>query len=232
MERLSGWPVNRRVYGRSALRTWHGGVEVMLSWQSDVVVDGVESSVVEANSERRRLARARWAERRATWAMAWFSWWDRWRRAVLVAPFAVLAGVVLRGLLPPFEMDDPFWRDFWSGPPAAGILAVVAALIAFNPARRSSRVAKDTADRQAWWSRTEWALERASSDKRADRLTAFRALRALSADATKVEFEMIIDVIEAIAPEVDAASAEADNEAKGRWSKWRRKLAKAFSRTA
>lgn len=164
--------------------------------------------------------------------MGWFSWWSRWWRAVVVVPFAVLAGVVLRGFLPPFEMDDPFWRDFWSGPPAAGILAVVAALIAFNPARRSSRVAKDSADRQAWWDRAEWALERASSDKRADRLTGFRALRALSGDATKIEFEMIIAVIEAIAPEVDAAGAEADNSAKGRWSTWRKKLAEVFSRTA
>lgn len=75
---------------------------------------------------------------------------DRGRRtALLVAVGAgAVAGALIRGVLPPFALDDPFWRAFWSGPPAAGLFAVLAAVIAFFPAYRSTRIARESAARQ------------------------------------------------------------------------------------
>lgn len=75
---------------------------------------------------------------------------------VAIAVFCVAAGAagaVLRGLLPPFVVDAPFWRAFLSGPPAAGLFAVLAAGIAFYPAYRSTRIARENAAREQWWNR-------------------------------------------------------------------------------
>lgn len=75
---------------------------------------------------------------------------------VAVAVFCVAAGAagaVLRGLLPPFVVDAPFWRAFLSGPPAAGLFAVLAAGIAFYPACRSTRIARENVAREQWWNR-------------------------------------------------------------------------------
>lgn len=98
-------------------------------------------------------------------------------------------------LLPPVVLDDPFWRAFWSGPPAAGIFAVLAAAIAFYPAFRSTHIAKENAAREQWWNRAEWALQLATSDRQTDREVAKDALIALSAEATELESGMIIRVV-------------------------------------
>lgn len=81
------------------------------------------------------------------------------RIAQLVSVGVVAAGVGFgaRSLLPPFA-DDPFWRAFWSGPPMAGLFAIVAAAVAFYPAYRSTLIARENAAREQWWKRAEWAL--------------------------------------------------------------------------
>ena len=51
----------------------------------------------------------------------------------------VAVGAVAHGVVWPWSLDAQFWREFWAGPPTAGIFAVIAALIAFVPARRRAR---------------------------------------------------------------------------------------------
>lgn len=144
--------------------------------------------------------------------------------AFAAALVGALLGAFVRGLFPPFVLDDPFWRDFWSGPPAAGLFAVLAAVIAFFPAYRSTRIARDNAEREQWWNRAEWALARADSDKQLDREVANTALVALSEEASKLEFDMIYRVIENLQGEsaVDNAPKPADNGKRWRWFPWPR----------
>lgn len=116
---------------------------------------------------------------------------------VAIAVFCVAAGAagaVLRGLLPPFVVDAPFWRAFLSGPPAAGLFAVLAAGIAFYPAYRSTRIARENAAREQWWNRAEWALGLAASSTDTDRQVANEALLALLEEATDMESRMILGV--------------------------------------
>jgi hypothetical protein len=123
---------------------------------------------------------------------------DRVRRnwkLVAVAVVAFGTGAILRGLWPPFVLDDPFWRDFWSGPPVAGLFAVVAAAVAFYPAFRSTLIARENAAREQWWKRAEWALGLAGSDSQTDREVANDALVALLSDATETEGKMIYRTI-------------------------------------
>jgi hypothetical protein len=108
-----------------------------------------------------------------------------------IAVVAFVAGACLRGLWPPFVLDDPFWRAFWSGPPVAGLFAVAAAAVAFYPAFQSTRIVRENAARDQWWKRAEWALGLAGSDTHADREVASDALTALSGGATDVEGKMI-----------------------------------------
>ncbi|WP_417556069.1 hypothetical protein [Microbacterium sp.] len=142
-------------------------------------------------------------------------------RIVCIGVPAVIAGALIRGLFPPFVLDDPFWRDFWSGAPTAGLFAVLAAGIAFFPAYRSTRVARENAAREQWWNRAEWALKQAASDKQVDREVANSALVALSNDATELEFKMIINVIENLQnPLVDNASDSSEDGIGRRWLPW------------
>lgn len=143
---------------------------------------------------------------------------------VVVVLVAAFVGAAIRSLFEPFVLDVPFWRDFWSGPPAAGLFAVLAAVVAFFPAYRSTRVARENAAREQWWNRAQWALARADSDKQSDREVANTALVALSEKASDLEFEMIYRVIENLQgpPVVDNAQKSADNGKRWRWLPWRR----------
>ncbi|MFB7252380.1 hypothetical protein [Microbacterium sp. NPDC056234] len=145
-------------------------------------------------------------------------------RVVIVGAVCAAAGAIVRGFFPPFVLDDPFWRDFWSGPPAAGLFAVVAAVIAFFPAYRSTRITRENAAREQWWNRAEWALSQAVSDKQADREVANSALVALSEQATEMEAKMIFRVIENLqgSPAVDNQPNRAENGTRRRWLSWRR----------
>ncbi|WP_146242550.1 hypothetical protein [Curtobacterium sp. MCPF17_047] len=148
-------------------------------------------------------------------------WWIASAGAV-----GLVVGGIGRGFLPPFVLDEPFWRSFWSGPPAAGLFAVCAAVVAFFPAYRSTRVARESAARDQWWKRAEWALTMAGSDKQVDREVALDAFLALLSDATQTEAAMIKRTLTNLqqggagAEAVDTASSTADNEWK-RWWPWR-----------
>jgi hypothetical protein len=107
----------------------------------------------------------------------------------------LILGAAIRGLLPPFVLDDAFWRAFWSGPPVAGLFAVVAATIALYPSIRSVSIARENAAREQWWNRAEWALGLATSDRQSDREVANDALVALLDEATETEGKMLFRTI-------------------------------------
>jgi hypothetical protein len=154
----------------------------------------------------------------------------RWLKIIGIAVGGAVIGAGVRSLLPPFVLDDPFWRDFWSGPPVAGLFAVIAAGVAFFPAYRATliaqrtlAVAQENATREQWWIRAEWALGQAGSDDEVDREVANDALVALSEQATDMELRMIVRTMENLqaSSAVDSAPETAENS---RWSKVRRWL--------
>ncbi|TCL82613.1 hypothetical protein EDF43_105167 [Rathayibacter sp. PhB179] len=148
---------------------------------------------------------------------------ERVARSVIIAAGGGVVGAILRSLLPPFVLDEPFWRDFWSGPPTAGLFAVTAATIAFFPAFRSTRIARETAARDQWWKRAEWALRLSSSAIRADREVANDALTALLNEATETEARMIYRTIENLQGDEDVDTSPGPHENRQwRWSLWRR----------
>lgn len=121
----------------------------------------------------------------------------------LSAILGVAAGAVGRGFFPPFVLDDPFWREFWSGPPAAGIFALLGAGVAFSAARVAARTARQGSERQEWWDRAEWAMNLARADNLSDRFVGLRTLAALKEEATEMELQMIVAVIEAVVGDQD-----------------------------
>lgn len=112
----------------------------------------------------------------------------------VIALGAALIGALVRGFLPPFVLDDPFWRDFWSGPPAAGIFALLGAGVAFGAAAITVRTARRNALRDQWWERAEWALTQVMSSDPASVEIGLRALEVLNAEATPTEGDMIAAV--------------------------------------
>lgn len=101
-------------------------------------------------------------------------------------------------LLPPFVVDLPFWREFWSGPPVAGLFPPAGAGVAYGAARVGAKTSRTAAQRQEWWDPAEWALTLALSDKDAERIVKLEALTAMTDDATQTEFAMILAVTEAV----------------------------------
>lgn len=139
-------------------------------------------------------------------------------RVTRSSPFAlaigVASGATVRGVLPPFVLDDPFWRSFWSGPPAAGIFALLGAGLAFAAGRVAARTARHSSERQEWWDRAEWAMNLARSDNVSDRFVGLRTLAALKDEATEMELQMIVAVTEAVVGNTDVmdkAGAAQDN---------------------
>lgn len=140
----------------------------------------------------------------------------RWVRRYGLLIVAVLGGLtvgfIVRGFLPPFVLDEPFWRDFLSGPPAAGLFALGGACVAYAAARVAARTSRRGDEREEWWARAEWALNLARSDKKADRLIGLRALQALGAQATETEYEMVLSVTEAVTGDIDDVDTGAGTE--------------------
>ena len=66
---------------------------------------------------------------------------------------AVVVWLFARGIV-----DEEFVRDFWTGPPAAGIFALIGAGLAYGAATVAARVSRRSAERQEWWDRAKWAL--------------------------------------------------------------------------
>lgn len=117
-----------------------------------------------------------------------------WRRAIGLLVIAFALGAIARGFLPPFVLDDPFWRAFWSGPPAAGVFALLGAGVAYLAARVAAAAARRSARRQEWWDRAEWALTHAMAADSRSRDVGLAALEALMEEATTTEGAMINSV--------------------------------------
>lgn len=167
--------------------------------------------------------------------LAWVRWWRRWWSRLVVGAVSAVVGLGVgfgvRSLLPPFVLDDPFWRAFWSGAPAAGLFAVFGALIALIGASVAAGVARVGARRTEWWNRAEWALNLSVSDQQADRVLGLLLLKNMRIDATQAEQAMIVAVTssisapdegepvtpaeEPVAPAVDTPSVEAENGGTG-----------------
>lgn len=140
-------------------------------------------------------------------------------------------GFVLRSFLPPFVLDDPFWRDVLSGPPVAGLFALVGAGVAFAAAAIAARTAKEAAAvtaqtskdaahvaattsrenarRQEWWDRTEWALSQVMSTDPVARTIGLETAVLLTAEATTAEAAMIDAVTSRFLPPPPPPSAGA-----------------------
>lgn len=132
---------------------------------------------------------------------------QRWK-VILCGVVCFTAGFIIRGFLPPFVLDEPFWRDFWTSPAAGGVFALVGAFIAYCAAYRASSVHRRTAKREEWWARAQWALDLARSDIDSDRIIGLEALAGLTPEATEAEFRMILAVTEAVAPEHETVDSE------------------------
>jgi hypothetical protein len=153
----------------------------------------------------------------------------RMTRRILVPVAAVFAvgfgsGAAARNAAEPFVVDGPFWRDFLTGPPAAGLFAIVAACIAFFPALRTAQIARSNSAREQWWLRAQWALGLATSNRVEEREISKDALVALSAEATELEMGMIVRLIADLQPRspVDTHGDGEDNRGR-RWSPWARR---------
>lgn len=116
-----------------------------------------------------------------------------WLRVVSMVVCGLIGAAVGR-LLPPFVLDQEFWRTFWVSPAVGGLAVVLAALIAFGAARQSARVSIRSAQRQEWWYRAEWALNMAVADEGKSRDTGIRVLEVLIEDATETEAQIIAAV--------------------------------------
>lgn len=149
----------------------------------------------------------------------------RWlRRHGWVVVLAVTAGAIGRGFFPPFVLDHPFWREFWTGPPAAGVFALAGAAVAYLAARVAATTARRGAERQEWWDRAEWALDLARSDKESDRLIGLRALEALGSEATGTELQMVLAVTEAVVGDDGLDTVSRPPHTGGRrWWPWSRR---------
>lgn len=86
----------------------------------------------------------------------------RKRFAFGLIALALLIGAIAGWIAPrssePLVLDDPFWREFWTGPPAAGLFALIGAVVAFLAAAFAARSSRASAARKEWWDRAEWAL--------------------------------------------------------------------------
>ncbi|WP_156388379.1 MULTISPECIES: hypothetical protein [unclassified Rhodococcus (in: high G+C Gram-positive bacteria)] len=110
---------------------------------------------------------------------------------IVLAIGAAVVGALVGRCLPPFVLDSPFWREFWTGPPAAGLFAVAGAIIAFAAAWFTSNTARQAARRDEWWDRAEWALNLAMSDNGSDRDVGLAAIEVVLTEATDTEAEMV-----------------------------------------
>ena len=109
-------------------------------------------------------------------------------------------GFVARGFLPPFVIDDGFWRDFLTGPPTAGAFAVAAAVLAYRAATRNALEQRRAAERAEWWARAEWAMNRALSDEATERSAGVQAAAALVPGATDAEAAIVSAVLSSFLP--------------------------------
>lgn len=94
---------------------------------------------------------------------------SRWLRAAIVIAAAFIIGAIVGRLFPPFVLDSEFWRDFLTSAGFGGVMAVIAAVIAYLAARHGAASARNQAEedrsqrtrsdrKEQWWARAQWAL--------------------------------------------------------------------------
>lgn len=121
----------------------------------------------------------------------------------LWAALAGVAGGIVGRLFPPFVLDEGFWRSFITSAGFGGVMAVIAAVIAYAAARHSAKSARAQAEedrkqrklsdrKEQWWARAEWALNQVVSG---DSEIGYRMLNALGESEWADEHEA--DVIAA-----------------------------------
>lgn len=118
------------------------------------------------------------------------------RRTIAVAGGLALAGAfalgwIVRNSSDPFVLDHPFWRQFWSGPPAAGVFAFAGAVVAFLAAAIAAWITRVSARRKEWWDRAEWALSNVVSDVPGQRDVGLAAVEVVITDATPQEAALL-----------------------------------------
>lgn len=156
-------------------------------------------------------------------------WWQRRWGLVATGTICFAVGAAVGRLLPPFVIDQGFWRDFLTGPPAAGVFALAGAGVAYGAARIGARTARAAARRQEWWNRAEWGLTLARSDNAVERRVGLAALGPMRDEATQTEEAIIVAVTTAVTGDdgddpaavggVDTATNVSENE-----TPWRRLL--------
>ncbi|MDO5634796.1 MAG: hypothetical protein Q4G34_08000 [Micrococcus sp.] len=131
---------------------------------------------------------------------------------IVAVGFAVVAGAVMATLIPPLVWDEAFRLRFLTSAGFGGIMAVMAAGIAFGAAWLSATAAgrQARADREErrratlkdqWWERAQWAMDQVVAG---DRQVGFEVLAALADSEWADQHEG--DLIAAVA--VDATSAQ------------------------
>lgn len=154
-------------------------------------------------------------------------WLRRWAPVLIAGTTGLLLGAFIRGLRPPFVIDDPLVREFITSPAMAGLFALLGAIVAFAAAMLSSRASRRAAQRQEWWDRAQWALQLATSTDSRDRDLGLRALEVISLDATPNEVAMIDAVTDSLLPApppgVDGNQQTGDNGTSRRWYQWQKR---------
>lgn len=135
-------------------------------------------------------------------------------KLVIIGLGLLILGAVIGRLFPPFVLDPGFWREFLTGPPIAGLLAVGAAFVAFSTARSGNKTAQKHAEEE-WWNRAEWSIGLALSTEEEKKLVGLKAISVLLNGAQKREDALIETVArEIVTPgiPVDRTGGEEDND--------------------
>lgn len=151
---------------------------------------------------------------------AW-PWW--WLIFVLTVGLALIMGFVIGAVTPHAIAGDDLWRSFITGPPVAGLFAIVAALIAFAAAAYTARVtrrnaalaeneARTSAENAERWKRIEWSANKALSSVETEWRAGFAACEALIDEGrcTPAERTMLQAALGLLSRE--AVKMDADNE--------------------
>lgn len=126
-----------------------------------------------------------------------------------------VVGLIVGRLFPPFVVDRGFFRDLILSPAAAGLFALLAAVVALWPAFSRLKASREVASDREWWKRSEWAIAMAVSKQDEKKIVGLLACEELLEGAKKRNDELLVVVANAILhPEIleaEAKAAEAEN---------------------
>lgn len=131
----------------------------------------------------------------------------------MIAVLSLTLGFYVARLLPPFILEDQFWREFWSGPPVAGIFAVLAASIAYGASVHSASEAKGTAAAESARKQVEMAINMAVDDSSTKRMVGLNLLDTLIGKHEGSLDDLIYSVVVQVSGiEVDGTDTNGDNK--------------------